>query len=299
MRMQRHDPEIAQEAIEAIYSRRNIRIFVRKAIEQELDSTLVNWANEVELRLELWLEKEHEYESKQKRVDELREHTSLDWLVREIAGAVLHAPNTETLIYQAAAGWLSVGMPHEDVFHRVKTAAELLAIGRDAGLYKIEAGRPHKIVRLHELNEETFGWINQTRSNMPMVCPPRQVSSNKSCGYRELNEPVLMGGPLRQHKEHLSFDVLNLLNQIPWNLDEKVLQEPIVLPEGMDYDQKKLTASFLLEMAHLMQQHGGVFWSPWRYDTRGRAYGASWPLNYQGFEYVRAMFDFAKKEVVT
>ena len=96
MKMRRVFMEEEQRDLELL-SRKNVRGVVRRAIEEELDSSLMDWTIKAGLKLKDWFETEHEYEQKVERVRVLKEARDLEWYLVEIAAAVLHVPSTLTL----------------------------------------------------------------------------------------------------------------------------------------------------------------------------------------------------------
>ena len=304
MKMRRVFMEEEQRDLELL-SRKNVRGVVRRAIEEELDSSLMDWTIKAGLKLKDWFETEHEYEQKVERVRVLKEARDLEWYLVEIAAAVLHVPSTLTLTLPACAGWLSSSLPDEvgDVWVKVKMAASLLAVCEGLGLYDLMPGSPHKVERHHELDQETFGWINEMGFNLPMVCRPKEVTSNGNAGYLGIRESVILGGRLKYHDEPLALDVLNIMNGIEWELDDGVLTEPEVPSKPLDTAEKfqnfSQQAAESQTVYELLRKAGGKFHFVHQFDSRGRIYQHGYHVHHQSFQYKKGMLNFARKERVT
>lgn len=291
-----------QQGLETKYSRRNIRHIVKECVEQELDNVLVSWFFELSLKIVNYLESQPSYESKARRIEILSSEKTLDELAIGIASAVLKSE--ETQVFQAVVGWLSGEMPDQfDVWDKARTAAELLALGNDLGLYQIqrstEMGETHKLVPMHSLDPELYVWINQTMYNLPMIEPPNKVTDNNNCGYQSIRESVILGGHLKQHEENQCLDIINILNSTQWQLDLDVYAAGPVLPDGMDAQQSEAFLRAYQVTTTELLNHNNRFWFCWQTDTRGRLYSHGWQVNFQSFEFLKALVSPTFSEVVS
>jgi hypothetical protein len=288
-----------QLAIESVCGRSNIRRWIRNRIEQEQEYSLLTWAIGSENKLHAWLNQTFGYASKNARIDLIR-----DWEPRrlsiEIATAVLHKEGDKT--FREIAGYLSAVLPHEDVFDRVKTAAELLAVCDDFGLYHIQKGSPAKIVTGYALDIEVYDWIKETIPALPMLCEPAEVTDNDHCGYLSYAEPVIMNRHA-QHAMPIALDVINLLNRQCWEIDPEVLaieaecaKEPLNTKEQFENHFRMARDSQL--MYGMIVENGNQFWMNHQYDSRGRIYSRGYHVNLQSTEYKKAMLNFRKRELI-
>lgn len=294
---------ISQESIETIYSARNIRKIIRDALDRQLDTQLLDWSVAASLAVVEYLEQEYSYASKNIRVQFLRENMFLQDMITGIAGAILQFDTNTVPNYQQVVGWLQAEMPHESVWDRVKCAAELICIGSDKGLYTLKRGSPHVIQRHFHLDQDTYGWINDTQFNPPLVIPPKTITNNKSCGYYTIREPVILGGVLKQHDECQALDVLNILNNMEWEIDLHVLQEPEVPNKPLDTPEKY--QNFVQQVKssqviyQLMLDHGNKFWFVHQYDTRGRVYQHGYNIHLQSYAWKKALVNLTHEELLT
>lgn len=309
-----------QATIERAISRRNIHHIIGDALEQELDQTLFDWSLFFAARFDSWYEawtttepNKQFYESKIKRLQALTpwlEEHGLDYLMVLTLSAVL-APammGKVTCTYQQAVGYLAPHMPHTDPFDAAKTAAELIAIGSNpALLYAVEpqgAGnmslvRVYITPAVNEAMSPAVNWINNTGYNPPLVEPPKHVTNNRSCGYHTFNEPLLLG-KFTQHNKPLNLPAINILNGIQWILDKDVLKEIDEVPQDFNYASQQTKTTYLQQCNKIVDILGDLpFWLGWQYDSRGRMYSHGYHINFQSYEYRKAMLSFNKYEYLT
>ena len=299
-----------QKSIEALYSQRNIHAVLHGAIEHELSGILLNWALIAYFKIPAWLEHSY-FDSKDKRLQALKdqiEQEGLDKLVVAIAAAVLHTHSVQTI--QQCTGYLQAFLPHEDPFHRAKTAAELLAVcASESGLYSIDrhgSGSPATIKVHHwpfidKKLLSSFEWINDTCFNPPLIEPPLEVNDNNHCGYHTLNEPLILGS-LTMHQKKQNYKVINILNKIEWVLDRDVLAEPEVPSKPLKTKEQHQQFTMMAKASQFiykMLQKVKHFFMGWQYDSRGRTYSHGYHVNLQAAEYKKACLSFNRYEVLT
>ncbi len=299
-----------QEEIEALYSQRNIDTVLHSAIGYEMDKSLLNWALFAHLKLVFWLEKKHKYASKQTRVDVLNKQIAregLESIVTAIGAAVLHTHSTQTI--QQAVGYLQAFLDHVDSFHRAITAGELLALcASENGLYSIKrngSGNNTIVVINHwetidDKLLDSFEWINDTCFNPPMIEPPQEVTDNYHCGYKTLNEPLILG-KLTMHDLPQNYAPTNILNKIEWVLDPDVLAEPEVPSKPLDTAEKHMQFSVMALASKFVYKLLGfaTFYFCWQNDSRGRLYSHGYHVNFQAAEFKKACLSFNKYEDLT
>jgi hypothetical protein len=306
-----------QATVETLLSKRNIHWILANALEEELDQTLFDWTLFMASRFDIWYSKALEngfYKSKNLRLQALTpwiEEHGLDHLMILILSATL-APTMmgqQTCTYQQAVGYLAPHMPHDDPFDAAKTAAELIAIG-SSGTYIYQvlpqgAGNLTLIqVRATPIIAEALSpavdWINNTGYNPPLVEAPKAVLNNRSCGYHTFEEPLLLGGKFTRHDMPLNLAAINSLNGIQWVFDDEVLKEQDVVPPDFNYASQQTKEGYLLQCANVVKLLGDrPFWLAWQYDSRGRMYSHGYHVNFQSYEYRKAMLSFNKYEVLT
>jgi hypothetical protein len=276
------------------YSRRNIRQLVKKEVKNNKE--LLDWFLGFGFRYSQYLSQDT-YPSKRKRIETLQQK-SLYQISVAVASAVLRSKENQTL--QKVVGWLMGEMPHENIWDKVKTAAELVAIGRGLGIYKIVKNKykEAEVVPLFQLSDALHAHINDTEVNPPLIEPPKQVEDNSSCGYHSIKEPVLSGGNIKYHDENLGLDVINILNQTPLRINQEIFKQEPKMPEGFDEDQKTAYIKAYKAATKLITSNNNKFWLAWQYDSRGRIYSHGWGVNFQSFEWAKALIDLHKKEKI-
>lgn len=301
-----------QEEFEVLYSRKSLMKQFRRAIIEQFDDKLGNWALGFFARLDNYLNTKT-YDSKNKRKAELKEHFNKEGADKIAATTLLSVIGSGSDSFlQPVVGYLASYMPHEDGWERVRTASELVALGisGNKGLYSItrdDSNKPKVVVNYWAFlkSEETFGELykrlEQSFPILPFVERPKVVVDNKNCGYHTFTEPLLMGNRFVKHEYPLDYATINILNGIEWELDREVLamqevpSKPLDTPEKLK-DWKQLTA----DSKRLYKLLGrGKFHLAWRYDSRGRVYSNGYHLNFQSYEYKKALLNFRKKELLT
>ena len=115
--------------------------------------------------------------------------------------------------------------------------------------------------------------LDRLTADLPMLEPPLDWSANKG-GYYLNRQPPLLGKAARFIPKgiHLSTDVLNKLQAIPWTTS--VINSKLTM-----FNQAKL-------------------YFVWKYDSRGRGYSTGWPLNIQSSQRVKSTLSLVNKEII-
>jgi hypothetical protein len=295
--------------MEAMFSQRNIHEVLHRTIAYQLDKKLLTWALGCYLRIDNYLSGEY-YESKNKRIDVLKaylEENNLETILIAVLASVIRGKRDQTI--QQCLGYLEKHLPHENVFDRVKTAGELLALcGGDNRIFQIRRvlldSPPLVVVNnwnvILELFEEQLEWIDDTFYNPPLVEKPKKVSNNHSCGYHTINEPLILGRETH-HDHNVSYDVVNMLNDLTWYLDGMVLTAPEKPPKPLQNDTE--VQSFIKHVSQSRRVYEVLgqdpFWLSWQFDSRGRVYSHGHHVNFQSHEYKKAMLSFGDERVIT
>ena len=154
--------------------------------------------------------------------------------------------------------------------------------------------------QVEEALEPAVDWINNTGFNPPLVEPPKPVTNARNCGYHTFNEPLILGGKFTKHSRPLNYPAINTLNSIQWVLDPEVLKEEDMVPPDFNYASRQTKEEYLRECGHVNDLLGTEpFWLAWQYDSRGRVYSHGYHVNFQSYEYRKAMLSFNKYEYLT
>jgi hypothetical protein len=302
---------LSQAEVEALYSQRQVHTVLHESIRHELNGFLINWSLRTWYAIENYLEKTYPYESKNLRIATLKpyvEEKGIEYFLIKIMAAVIHTDQEQT--FQQVIGYLAAFMPHEMPFDRAITAGELIALGSTdsrRGMYSIvPQKRDMSIVEVNYWNlveqhlTDSLDWINDTTFNPPLVEPPKEVTSNRNCGFHKIQEPVILGS-LTDHDEQQNLDAINQLNEIEWVLDPHVLAEPEV--PGKPFEDQQSHENFVQmaqESKFIYRMLGDKpFWLAWQYDCRGRMYSHGYHVNLQAAEYKKALLNFNHYEELT
>ena len=301
--------KISQDEVEAMFSPEETHNVLKHAIIDQFDKRLVTWALRGYVRIQDYLEKEY-YASKNVRIAELSKQLKtrhMDDLLATILAAVLRSRKDTTL--QKVVGYIAASLPHKDPFDNVKTAGELIAIvGGRGKLFEITRHEIDEtpLVRCNNWTAMTgmfhqeLDWIEDTHYHPPLIEPPHQVKNRQSCGYWTVDVPVLLGS-YTQHDNALDFETLNILNAIPWVLDQDVLAEgeqppgPLLTMDAqINFWNHEREAKRIYDLLK-----DNPFWLVWQYDSRGRVYSHGHHVNFQSYAFKKAMLSVDHYEVPT
>ena len=124
----------------------------------------------------------------------------------------------------------------------------------------------------------------------PMKSMPVPWTNNRNGGWLWESKHLVLGSRFTKHDEPLSYDVINKLQTIPWEIDSDT------------YNIEKQTNRVMNKKKFLrvIDEYLGIpFHFVWRYDSRGRSYSSGYDLNLQSNEYGKAMLSLHKKELIT
>jgi len=301
--------KLSQDLLETLFSEQNIHEVLHNSITYQLDKAFLTWSIGAYMRLNAFLEGVY-YPSKDKRLQVLREYINsygLEGLLTATIAGVIRAKKDQPI--QSVIGYLQKFMPHTDHFDRAKTAGEFLAIcAGPTRLFSIDrpvnTEAPFIVVnhwaRLNELFATEFEWIEDTFYNPPLISKPREVFNNQSCGYYTIDEPVVLGKNT-QHLDSLDFKSLNILNKIPWVLDSHVRALPERPPSILTDSQE--IQNFIEHRKQATRIYNILgedpFWLIWQFDSRGRLYSHDHHVNFQSYEYKKALLNFDDYQVLT
>ena len=99
-----------------------------------------------------------------------------------------------------------------------------------------------------EVFQQALEWVQHP---LPMVCSPKEVSSLAQSGYLTASNKGCLGGhPLNKQNQHVSYDVLNRVNRIPFQIDEVVFNK--------FHDSQKESPKFLERIQKMAQENGKI-----------------------------------------
>lgn len=156
-----------------------------------------------------------------------------------------------------------------------------------------------------EVFASALEWVQHP---LPMLCPPKEVSSLAQSGYLTTSAKGCLGGnPLNKSGQHVSYDVLNRVNQIPFFIDEEVFNE--------FHDSQKESPKFKERVEKMAREDGKIMQATFAeyqaqqknflqhlkdtsvrevfftgyFDHRGRLYCKGFQFSYQGNSFSKAV----------
>lgn len=245
------------------------------------------------------------YPSKNKRVSNLLE-IDLDDVVMGVMLAILPYESAQTI--QSICGRVWGSLNQEDVFLGVKTAAELVTVLSNTGLYYIIPARDADIGSIMvqsnvTLDTSTLQKLADIKYLPPMICKPNLITSNGMSPYLTKGFDSVILGSGNHHDEHQSLDVLNISSSVCLSLDEDMLQYEEKSKKELDTPEKianfeRLRSSSRKVYEDLIDQ-GNEFYLTYKFCTRGREYSQGYHVNHQSTEFKKAIINLTKQEVIT
>jgi DNA-directed RNA polymerase, mitochondrial len=183
--------------------------------------------------------------------------------------------------------------------------------------------RPEKVLKLtpearehiqnnvNELIHRYPVWLPMTQEPLKWTAWNKGVTSEKHLarginivGHAHQQTIEAISKAIRNGKMKSAVDALNALQAVPWKINKPVLAairscaEQGVVVKGMpgQDDGERVVFCRAVETAEKMTTHER-FWTPMRLDWRSRVYGLP-SFNFQGRDYMRALFLFANGEPI-
>ncbi len=290
--------------IEKTYSRKT----VRNLVKADVDVTSDVYKSCVQF-IEDYLNTKY-YDSKTKRINELKQHTSItvDDIVLELFASVLPIQTISPI--QSVAANLGSRLGYIHLLDNIKTAAEIIAICEPSGLYTIYHSSSDEndtatlgIKAHYSLSDDVSQFINSTMFLPPMLCKPKTWASkdNVGGGYL-LGSGSCILGALNHHNKQQNLTHLNTLQSITWELNKYMLEIPEIANKAFELpEQEKQFEVFKdesKEVYEMLLDSGNKFHFGWKYDKRGRSYSTGYHVNLQSTEYKKAILQFSHKEAL-
>lgn len=156
-----------------------------------------------------------------------------------------------------------------------------------------------------EVFASALEWVQHP---LPLLCPPKEVSTLAQSGYLTAsNKGCLGGNPLNKQGQHVSYDVLNRVNKIPFVIDKQVFNE--------FHDSQKESPKFKERVEKMAREDGKIMQATFAeyqaqqrnflehlkdisvrevyftqyFDHRGRLYCKGFQFSYQGDSFSKAI----------
>ena len=272
----------------------------KKNIRGHIINDMVNMAEQIAEGIELvniYRQKKY-YKSKNKRISNLKEPS--DVIVIEVFIRILQL--TKETSIQNVVGPLAWLGGNKDMFDNVKTVSELVAVICETDVYDIrkKEGRL-TVIPKYQPEEEVLQYIADTKYLPPLICRPIMKRLNMDSAYLTKEESVILGSG-NHHKGQQCLEVLNILQDIPLELDLHVLNEKEESKKLLDTQEKRDNFNRIVKASRKVYEYlleeGNKFYFDWRYDKRGRFYCSGYHVNIQGNEYRKALINLHHKEVI-
>lgn len=312
------------------FNRKHIDGYIHREIFEDPECNLLPEVEQGAELLRQWCQEQH-FESKAVRLHHLSSMNLPD-LVKEIFVGIMYVGTIPTPMVNIV-GQLASRLGFDDKRDSIQTVAEVLAVLCETNVFDI--CKPHRNASLQiksniVLSQELQKFIDQSCFMPPLICEPRELTSNRSTAYyTHESESVILGGGHNHHELDICLDVLNRRNRVPLALDVEFLctveEEPTfdlntISEETLEkyhlkgrelnaWDQ----ADMIRKQKHnweryknqsyyfysLMVNQGNRFYIPNGYDKRGRMYARGYHITPQGTSFKKASINFANKEQVT
>jgi hypothetical protein len=291
---------VMQEMNEERYNRQHIDAKIRAALADNPD-TQARIAQGVQLVAD-WRAGTY-YPAKMARLAQLA-GMDLPTLVTDLFVGIAYV--LRPALFTSVSAQLASRLKFSDKADAITTVAELLAIlcATDAfDITKASRTASLMVVSRIPLANNLVTFIEESQYLPPMVCPPRHLVSNYSSGYLTHNDSLILGGAINHHDGDLCLDVLNIMNQVPLQLDTAFLcqveEQPTHALDTQDkVDQWQAYKQQSYKFYSLMAQCGNRLWFTHKVDKRGRIYSQGYHLNPQGSAFKKSCLELATEELV-
>lgn len=290
---------VMQEMNEERYNRKHIDIKIRQAILDNPDMA-AKVTQGVQL-VQQYLQGQY-YASKMRRIAQLAQ-LEIEPMVLDIFIGVAYCQRPE--LFTSVSAQLASRLKFSDRTEAITTVAEMLAVLCLTDAFDIEKESVMAslmVVSRIPLPDNLITFIEDSQYLPPMVCLPKELTSNYSSGYLTHSDSLILGTG-NHHDGDLCLDVLNTMNRVPLKLAldflSTVEEEPTFDLDTSDkrqqWDAFKLQS---YRFYSLMQQCGNRFYMTHKVDKRGRVYSQGYHINPQGAAFKKSCIELADEELV-
>jgi len=162
---------------------------------------------------------------------------------------------------------------------------------RNSGLYTLkDIDGDWYVQPSFTLDKKTQQKLAKLQYLPPMKAVPLKWTNNHNGGWLWENKHLVLGSRFTKHDSPLAYDVINTLQEIPWEIDT----DTYLLEKQTNRVMNK--KKFLRVINEYL---GTPFHFVWRYDSRGRSYSSGYDLNLQSNEYGKGLLSLHRKELIT
>ena len=292
-----------QTKTEMTYGKQHLHALVTENVKGLVENSLQTVLERCRDRIDTWARGTY-YPSKQTRLESLTDDSTR--IGRILVGILLALVDcVDGMTIQQATGRVAKHMDwYTDEYDAVKTAAEVLVLCAEEDLLEMEQRHGETIMVGHDwaMSHELVQHLNRMLFLPPMICKPKEVTSNKGTGYLTFEESVILGRE-NHHSKKVSLDVLNIINQVSLSIEpealvyeekpNKLLEEPeqVIAFEAMR-DASREVYNYLMGAEN-------QFWFTHKFDKRGRLYSIGYHIHIQATEFKKSLLELTKQEVIT
>jgi len=234
------------------------------------------------------------WESKNKRIEAIIDSYEVAKLITMYTFGFVH--QIQELVGKLAP-MLSKDCSYQE---KIRNASDLIEVC-EGHVYDVYIDEHICIKSIYSHSPEIYEYLALRKFNAPMLVPPKHWESNEDGGYYDTHTHCVIGSIHNRHNKTQSLDVLNLLQDIQWELDEGTLEYPEEPnKEFKNPDSCEQFTKFKEDSKGLYEKYRGkTFYFLWQMDKRGRQYSKGYHINLQASSYKKSLLNFARKELIT
>ena len=196
-----------------------------------------------------------------------------------------------------------------NVFNKdYQLTADLIVKAAELDLLDYDPSTEKFIVR-YVLDKDSQKALDKFKYPSPLLVEPKEVISNKSCGYHTYDSPIILQS-INYHDKDVCLDFINKINRIKYKLnldachntqDKHKRKLKRKTHESLEeyMSKKKQHNIYISESKGIIDNMGNrPFYLTNRYDKRGRHYCNGYSVNTQGNNWNKACINFYNNEIV-
>jgi len=164
-----------------------------------------------------------------------------------------------------------------------------------------------KFVLRYAVSADIEDRIEMFQYPLPMIDPPRTVTSNRQTGYETIRGSLVLRN--NHTDDDICLDHINAANSVPLRINNDTVSFVQNKWAGLDKQKSDESREDFLkrrtafktydhvsrDVINVMNIHGR-FWLTHKYDKRGRTYAQGYHVNYQSNDWCKACVEFADGE---
>ena len=204
---------------------------------------------------------------------------------------------------QSIVANLTINMEVEESYLNAVETFTKLILSAHGIIYDIQltSNDAYIIIPKFKLPAHLQEYISCKRYLPPLSTLPRRWHSNVGGGYLTRKESVILG-QLNHHEGYQALDAINILQEIPLELDVIALEYEETPNKPLDTVEKQKQFQQLTDESLSVYQEtldrGNEFYFTWKFDKRGRMYSSGYHINIQSTKYKKSIINFKRKELI-